>query len=98
MTEKLIGVAERVMKNSLHQKRGLAFTLASWEVISQPLVRPAQWDVFTGHWQSNGVILNGGFGPCAPIQEELEAKGITQLPQRLETKGQSCGQEMLEPP
>ena len=49
MTEKLIGVAEHVMKNSLHQKRGLAFTLASWEVISQPLVRPAQWDVFTGH-------------------------------------------------
>lgn len=49
MTEKLIGIAECVMKNSLHQKRGLAFTLASWKVISQPLVHPAQWDVFTGH-------------------------------------------------
>lgn len=47
MTEKLIGIEECVMKNSLHQKRGLAFTLAS-RVISQPLERPAQWDVFIG--------------------------------------------------
>lgn len=33
-------------ENSFHQKRGLAFTPASWEVISQPLERPARWDVF----------------------------------------------------
>lgn len=81
------GGVDCIVKTQSYPKRGLAFTLGSWEVIFWPLECPIQ--VLSPGWnrtificlrglairQSVNVLYDRGFGTSSDLQE-LETEGI----------------------
>lgn len=78
--------------------QGSGFALCSWDVIPRPLECSAWQECLCLVRDSLNMIYDGVSGPCriCSASKGLETSGVRPASLRLETKGQSCRQYVIE--